>query len=79
MAECFGSSPAKKKRSHDRNVKGVGGNAIKVEGADVDEVDEVVSEAVVSKGSNDMGLSAYSPRTYFSHQRKFIFPTILKY
>ena len=26
-----------------------------------------------------MGLSAYSPRTYFNHQRKFIFPIILKY
>ena len=25
-----------------------------------------------------MGLSAYSPQTYFSHQRKLIFPTVIK-
>ena len=28
---------------------------------------------------NHMGLSAYSARTYYYHQKKFIFPAVLKY
>ena len=26
-----------------------------------------------------MGLSAYSPRTFFSHQRNFLFPVVISY